>query len=100
MSEIKFVDGLKVERNPKAPEWVIASLNFKVDQIIPWLQANAVNGYVKADIKLSKKGSMYAAINDWKPSGVQGQVNRQVSQGFEQPQGFGQSPVDSDDIPF
>ncbi len=100
MSEIKFVDGMKVERHDKAPEWVVASLNIKVDQMIAWLLANQNNGFVKCDIKRSKKGGMYAAINDWKPSGVQGEVNRQVQQTFEQPQGFGQSPVDSEEIPF
>lgn len=93
MSEIKFVNGLKVERHPKAPEWVVASLSFKVDEIVKWLQENNQGGYVKADIKMSKKGSMYAALNDWQPQKkVQGQLDS-----FEQAT---LSEAESDEVPF
>lgn len=64
----EFVDGLFVKRGENAPEFVKASLSFKVDKFGTYLisKANA-SGYVNIDILESKEGKLYAKLNDWKP---------------------------------
>jgi len=66
--EIKFVDGLFVSRKDTAPEFVKASLSFKTEKFITWLQDNTnANGYANVDILTSKAGKLYAKLNDFVP---------------------------------
>ena len=66
--EIKFVDGLFVSRKETAPDFVKASLSFKTEKFITWLQDNTnANGYANVDILTSKAGKLYAKLNDFVP---------------------------------
>jgi len=65
--ENEFIDGLMVKKpNEKAPEFVIAKLSIKREALIEWLQGKE-GEWINADIKLSKKGSYYAQVDNWKP---------------------------------
>jgi len=70
MSEAKFLDGLIV-KNPhaNAPDFVLAKISFKVDEVIKSLKEHENNGWVNLDLKKSKENKLYAQIDDWKPSG-------------------------------
>ena len=64
--ENEFIDGLMVKKpNEKAPEFVIAKLSIKREALIEWLQSKE-GEWINADIKLSKKGSYYAQVDNWK----------------------------------
>jgi len=65
MSEKNFVNGLVVKRNEKAPAFVICSLSFKVGDFIKYMNDNAKNGWLNADVKLSQGGKYYAELNTW-----------------------------------
>lgn len=66
--EIKFVDGLFVNRRENAPDFVRASLSFQADKFIEWLKNNVnAKGYCNIDILMGNKG-LYAKHNDWQPS--------------------------------
>ncbi len=71
MSEKQFAKGIFVEKpSPKAPDFVITKLSFKVAEAIAFLQENENNaGYVNVDVLMAKDGQKYyAALNDFKPS--------------------------------
>ena len=71
MTEKKFVEGVYYNRpHPKAPQFVLGSVNFKKDIAIAWLQKQVAdeNGYVKTDVKESEGGKIYMQINDYKPT--------------------------------
>ena len=68
--EIEFVDGLIVKApNPKAPDYVKASISIKVEDLGKWLRAKykAGNEWVNIDVKESKGGKWYAALSTFKP---------------------------------
>jgi len=68
MTEQKFVEGVYFNKpHPKAPDFVLGSVNFKKDIAIAWLQKQVAdaNGYVKTDAKESKGGKIYMQINDY-----------------------------------
>jgi len=65
--ENEFIDGLICKKpNEKAPEFIIAKLSIKREALIEWLQKKD-SEWINADIKLSKKGSYYAQVDNWKP---------------------------------
>lgn len=49
-----------------APDFVKGHISFKVEEAVPWLQANVNNGWVNVDIKKSKEGKLYLQLNEWK----------------------------------
>jgi len=64
----EFVDGLFVNRREKAPEFVKASLSFKVEKFIAYLKSKAnAAGYVNIDVLVSRDGKFYAKLNDYQP---------------------------------
>jgi hypothetical protein len=68
--EIEFVDGLIVKApNPKAPDFVKASISIKVEDLGKWLRAKYKAGdeWVNIDVKESKSGKWYAAVSTFKP---------------------------------
>jgi hypothetical protein len=66
--EKQFVDGIFVKRSEKAPEFVIANLSFNVEKFTNFLKAQEnERGWVNIDLKTSRKGTMYAELNTWKP---------------------------------
>jgi hypothetical protein len=67
---IEFVDGLIVKApNPKAPDFVKASISIKVADLGVWLRAKHKAGeeWVNIDVKESKAGKWYAAVSTYKP---------------------------------
>ena len=67
MSAIEFIPGLIAKApNPKAPDFVKASLSIKRAELIAWLQGRT-DEWVNADIKESgKSGKWYVAVNAYK----------------------------------
>jgi len=63
----KFIDGLIVKGpHENAPDYVIAKLSIKREELIAWLTQQD-GEWINADIKVSKGGKWYAAVDDWKP---------------------------------
>jgi hypothetical protein len=68
--EIEFVDGLIVKApNPKAPDFVKASISIKVEDLGKWLRAKYSAGeqWVNIDVKEAKSGKWYASVSTFKP---------------------------------
>lgn len=67
MSDIKFIDGLLVKApHSRAPEYVKCALSINVPKMKAWL-AQQTGEWVNSDVKVSRDGKWYAAINEWKP---------------------------------
>lgn len=87
MSDVVFPDGIMYSKpNENTPDFVKGRISIRISDAIPFLQANANNGWVNLDLLLSKKGSMYLKLNDWKPQ----------NSGHSQDN----TPTPSDGIPF
>lgn len=68
--EIEFVNGLIVKApHEKAPSFVKASISIKVADLGMWLREKHKAGdeWVNIDVKESKGGKWYAAVNTFKP---------------------------------
>lgn len=90
MSDTNFINGLIVKApNPKAPDFVKASLSIKREELIAWLQAQQ-GEWINADVKVSRNGKWYCAVNEWKPKD-----DRQPTRTSAPAQDF-----EDDDIPF
>ena len=65
--DIEFVNGLVVKApHENAPEFVKAAISIKVQDLTAWLQGRAED-WVNIDVKESKGGKWYAAVNTFKP---------------------------------
>lgn len=101
MSDIEFIDGLIVKApRSNAPEYVKASISIKRAELLAWLQARN-DEWVNVDIKESKGGKWYAAVNAWKPEERQQRQERADKRTDKRPQADASAgdPFD-DDIPF
>ena len=69
--EIIFASGIIFKRNEKAPDFVIGGLSIKAAEFVQWMRDNITKGeeWLNLDIKQSKNGKYYIALNTWKPSG-------------------------------
>ena len=66
MGEITFVNGLSASApHENAPSFVKARLSIKRDAMIDWLKAQPE--WINADVKESRGGKWYCAVDDWKP---------------------------------
>ncbi len=93
MSDIKFVDGLIVKApHEKAPDFVKAAISIKRSELISWLSTQT-DDWINLDVKESKAGKWYAAVNDFKPS------KQDVTAQQSQPQSAPANDFDQD-IPF
>ena len=93
----KLVPGMIFKsKHPNSPDFVLGSVSFKVEEIVPYLQANANNGWVNVDFLRAKdkedgtKGRPYFKLNDFKPE------PKKTPSAPEYPQ----SDLDPKDIPF
>ncbi len=71
-TETVFVEGLIVKAPREgAPDFVKGKVSIKIDEMIAFLQSQQALGkeWVNADIKESKSGKWYCAVDDWKPEG-------------------------------
>lgn len=67
MSDIEFVDGLMVKApNEKAPDFIKCHISIKRKDLGNWLRQKE-DEWINLDVKVSKAGKWYAAVNDWKP---------------------------------
>ena len=69
-NDTEFVDGLIVKApNPKAPDFVKASISIKVEDLGKWLREKYKKGeqWVNIDVKEAKSGKWYAAVSTYKP---------------------------------
>ena len=114
-NEREFVDGLIVKPpHDRAPEYVKAHLSIKREELISWLSAKD-DEWINLDVKVSKNGKWYAAVNDWKPDGQSRAGTNRGQRGASQRTGTGYGggqrqqqpstppPMDDysdDDIPF
>lgn len=62
-----FADGLISKRNPNAPDFVIVSQSYKVEEFIKFLQTNAKNGWVNTQTKIAKSGKYYTELDTFEP---------------------------------
>ena len=93
MNDKEFVNGLIVKApHEKAPDFVKADISSKREDLIEWL-SNKQDDWININIKESKGGKWYAEVNDWKPTGGQGERNDQPHEG-------GGDDFDDSDIPF
>jgi hypothetical protein len=66
MSEIEFVDGLLVKAPPDgAPDFLKCRISIKREELAAWL-AKRDGEWINLDVKESKGGKWYAAVNNWK----------------------------------
>lgn len=67
MSDIEFVDGLIVKKpHENAPDFVKCSISIKRADLGNWLRGKQ-DEWINVDVKESKNGKWYAAVNDFKP---------------------------------
>lgn len=71
MNEQKeFPSGIRfTDPHPKAPQFIMGKVSFKVDEFIQYLQEKADNGWVNLILKESQKGAKYFELDTWKPGG-------------------------------
>lgn len=68
MSETNdFPRGIIAKRRESAPSFVKAQLSFKVEEFKQYMDAKQKNGWVNIDVLESKKGGLYAKLNDFEP---------------------------------
>ena len=108
-NNVIFTDGMIAKRRDNAPDFVLCNLSIKVDEFINFLQKNQHNGWVNVDVKKSKQGKIFSALNTWRPNndaqgaydnGLTNQIqnnNGQSSNSFDQRFPPAQ---DGDEIPF
>lgn len=101
MSDIEFIDGLNAKApNQGAPEYVKAKLSIKREALIAFLQQRD-GEWINAEIKESKGGKWYVAVDAWKPNSEKSGQSDRPARGQER-----QAPADSgfaddsSDIPF
>ena len=70
MSETIFANGIIFSKpGEKAPEFIKGKLSFKVDGAIEFLKKyKSESGWVNCDLKKSKEGKLYLALNTFKPA--------------------------------
>jgi hypothetical protein len=68
-NDTQFIPGLIVKApHERAPEYVKAKLSIKREELIAWLQQQG-GEWINADVKVSRNGKWYCAVNEWKPKG-------------------------------
>jgi single-stranded DNA-binding protein len=96
-----FVDGLIVKApHPNAPDFVKASISIKRADLGNWLRGRSEE-WINVDVKESKGGKWYAAINDFVPDASKSQPSRAAPDNSGRQQNSN-PPADNydDDIPF
>ena len=94
----KYVKGMFVKRNEKAPDFVVCSLSFKTDEFIQFLRENTNDkGYVNLQVlKSREKGTLYAILDTFEPKAVE--TPKQKTNNSQDP--FQNGNSGDDDIPF
>ena len=65
--DIEFPKGFIVKApRDNAPEWVIATISIKREELIEWLSSRDTD-WINLDVKEAKSGHWYASVNTFKP---------------------------------
>jgi len=66
-----FADGLSFKKpRENAPDFIKGCLSVKVDQFTAFINKYQKNGWVNIDLKKSKKGTLYLALNTYEKKEV------------------------------
>jgi len=77
-NEKKFIDGLRIKRNDKAPEFIICSIAVKEDTFLDFCAMNCNGqGWMNIEVAKSRAGKYYAYLNTWNPDNQSGSTNPQ-----------------------
>ena len=66
MSDKVFVTGMVVKRSDNAPEYVLANLSIRIDDLVQFLRQQE-GEWVNVVLKRAKSGKYYAEVDTWKP---------------------------------
>lgn len=95
MSDIEFVNGMKFKApRDNAPEYVKASISINREELIAWLQGHSEE-WINCDLKVSKSGNWFAAVNTWKPK----EQSHEISQQRQRTSATAVSDFVDDDLP-
>lgn len=80
-NNVEFVNGLmfKLPRQG-APDFVKGAVSIKRAELIEWLNSKN-DEWINIDLKVSKSGKAFAAVNNWKPENKEGFSTPSVSTG-------------------
>lgn len=67
--DIIFANGFTFKKNEKAPDFVVGRMAIKVSDAVEFLGVHEKNGWVNLDIKMSKMGAYYVALDQFEPQG-------------------------------
>lgn len=66
-----FVDGMMFKKPREgAPDFIKGNISVKVDDFVKFAKAHANEGWINIDLKKSKEGNLYLALNDYKKKDV------------------------------
>ena len=67
--DVVFAQGMIVKHpHPNAPDFVKASVSFKMKEFVEWGREHHKDGWINIQIKESKGGKLYAALDTFVPS--------------------------------
>lgn len=96
MADIEFVNGLNIKAPREgAPDFVKAAISIKVADLMAWLQGRYQAGdeWVNVDVKESRGGKWYCAVNTYKPKDA-------PAKPASDPRAASGGGPDMEDIPF
>lgn len=99
MSDKEFPQGIQVKApHEKSPEFVKGQISIRVAEFQDWLSKQP-NEWVNLDIKVSKGGTWYVDLNNWKPDASKQKHDKAKADGYAPAR---KEFVDDDinDIPF
>lgn len=65
MSEVKFASGFYFSRVENAPDYVVGKLSITEKEAVDFIKGNSKDGKLSLDIKKSKNGKYYLAVNTY-----------------------------------
>lgn len=86
-----FADGFILKRREKAPDFVLGSLSVKLEEALPFLNANQKNGWVNLNLMVSNTGKYYVELDTFVPTKQEGATKSAPAK---------VEPVDTEDLPF
>lgn len=79
-SDVEFVEGLYFkEPRSNAPDYVKGSISIQPAKLSAWCKQHEGQEWVNVDVKESKGGKVYCAVNDWKPEGKRDQAPKAMA---------------------
>jgi len=89
--EVEFVDGLRImEPSPNSPDFIKARISIKRKDLGNWLRSKE-DDWINVDVKVSRGGKWYCAVDNWKPEPSQNSGIPTMPQN---------NPDSGDDIPW